>query len=191
MKTRIRRGFTLPEILVTVTIVAVLAAVVVPAVTQSVNKGNAPATQQDVTQIRSSITAFLTDVRKYPRYLTQLNTAITTADSDVTGATYTATDSAAWKGPYFSSAVTTANGFTSPGLGLQIVSALKESGSWITDSIAAPTTCVALLQLDTLFDKGDGNSGGAIVWNSGSGSCAQGTPAGTMTGRALRLIPKT
>ena len=48
MKTRVRRGFTLPEVLVTVTVVAVLAAVVVPAVTQYVNRGNNPATQQDI-----------------------------------------------------------------------------------------------------------------------------------------------
>ena len=39
MKTRVRRGFTLPEVLVTVTVVAVLAAVVVPAVTQYVSRG--------------------------------------------------------------------------------------------------------------------------------------------------------
>ncbi len=40
MKKNVRRGFTLPEILVTVTVVAVLAAVVVPAVTQYVSKGD-------------------------------------------------------------------------------------------------------------------------------------------------------
>ncbi len=59
MKKNVRRGFTLPEILVTVTVIAVLAAVVVPAVTQYVNKGDAPASSSDIDQVRTAITGFI------------------------------------------------------------------------------------------------------------------------------------
>jgi prepilin-type N-terminal cleavage/methylation domain-containing protein len=43
-----RRGFTLPEVLVTVTIVAVLAAVMVPAVLNQVGKGDVPSVAGDL-----------------------------------------------------------------------------------------------------------------------------------------------
>ena len=53
-----RSGFTLPEILVTVTVIAVRSAVVVPAVVQYTNKGDTPASQQDVQQIQNAVTGF-------------------------------------------------------------------------------------------------------------------------------------
>ncbi|HEY6219284.1 MAG TPA: type II secretion system protein, partial [Gemmatimonadaceae bacterium] len=52
------RGFTLPEVLVTVTIVAVLAAVMVPAVINQVSKGDVPAVGQDIDALRTAITTF-------------------------------------------------------------------------------------------------------------------------------------
>ena len=75
MKKIVRRGFTLPEILVTVTVIAVLAAVVVPAVTQYVNKGDAPASSSDIGAIRTAITGYIADTRRYPVDFTDLTTA--------------------------------------------------------------------------------------------------------------------
>src|SRR4051812_24559033 len=106
MSTKTRRsGFTLPEILVTVTVIAVLAAVVVPAVTQYATKGDAPSAKSDVLQLASAITGFASDVRYYPGDLRQLTTKIdgttTGLVSDATGNhTYTATDINKWAGPY-------------------------------------------------------------------------------------------
>ena len=54
MPTR-RSGFTLPEILVTITAVAVLAAAVVPAVTQYVNEAGAPVSQPDLRQMQNAV----------------------------------------------------------------------------------------------------------------------------------------
>jgi prepilin-type N-terminal cleavage/methylation domain-containing protein len=181
-----RPGFTLPEILVTVTVVAVLAAVVVPAVTQYVTKGDAPASQQDIEQVRNAATAFTADTRKFPGALTQLTTAITTHDSSSSGAGFSATDSAAWKGPYLSATPTQAAGFTSQGLNLTISDTIRLKAGWLQDSIVAPNDCPGLLRLDSLLDKADGSGSGSVVW---TGTCAQGTPNGTLTGRALRLTP--
>ena len=102
-----RSGFTLPEILVTVAVVAVLAAVVVPTVTQYINKGDRPASLQDIDQVRDGVTAFTADVRKYPGDLRQLTTAIVADDAQATGFTsdsveYNATDVGHWRGAYFS-----------------------------------------------------------------------------------------
>src|SRR5689334_2447968 len=58
MRKLVRRGFTLAEVLVTVTIVAVLAAVMVPAVINQVQKGDVPSAGQDMDGIRTAITTF-------------------------------------------------------------------------------------------------------------------------------------
>ena len=71
-----RNGFTLPEVLVTVAIVAVLAAVVVPAVTQQLGKGDAPAFVSSMNSMRTAITSFAADVRQLPGEVSQLGTAM-------------------------------------------------------------------------------------------------------------------
>lgn len=67
-----RRGFTLPEILVTVTIIAVLAAVVVPAVTQFSSSGDTAATTSDINAIKGGVTAYVTANHTYPTSLYDL-----------------------------------------------------------------------------------------------------------------------
>src|ERR1044071_466869 len=103
---RRRSGFTLPEILVTVTVIAVLAAAVVPAVTQYVNKGNAPASQQDIQQLQNAVTGFTADVRHYPGDLQQLVTQIVATagagdslnlDASASPVQYTSVETSRWK----------------------------------------------------------------------------------------------
>jgi prepilin-type N-terminal cleavage/methylation domain-containing protein len=74
MRSKSRRsGFTLPEVLVTVTVVAVLAAVVVPAVTQYAGKGDSPSTKNAINAINTAITSFTTDNRDFPGSLTDVS----------------------------------------------------------------------------------------------------------------------
>jgi prepilin-type N-terminal cleavage/methylation domain-containing protein len=98
-----RRGFTLAEVLVTVTIIAVLAAVMVPAVLNQVAKGDSPAVANDIAGIRTAITTFAADTRHFPQRLSQLGAAsLTSADKDILGAAYDAVAQGAYKGPYAS-----------------------------------------------------------------------------------------
>ena len=100
-KTSSRRGFTLPEVLVTVTIVAVLAAVMVPAVINQVGKGDIPAVGQDIGGIRTAITTFAADTRRFPQRLSQLGKAsLVTSDTDITATPFDAAAIAAFHGPY-------------------------------------------------------------------------------------------
>src|SRR5437764_10627601 len=95
-----RRGFTLPEVLVTVTIVAVLAAVMVPAVLNQVGKGDIPSVAQDLGAIRTAITTFAADTRRFPGHLTDLTgTTLLTTAKDFSGVAY-GTDAANYHGPY-------------------------------------------------------------------------------------------
>jgi prepilin-type N-terminal cleavage/methylation domain-containing protein len=104
-KTFGRRGFTLPEVLVTVTIVAVLAAVMVPAVLNQIGKGDIPALGGDLGAIRTGITTFAADTRKFPRALTHLSgTTLDAAAVDIDSLAYGADASAAYNGPYLPTA---------------------------------------------------------------------------------------
>ncbi len=204
MTTSRRSGFTLPEILVTVTVIAVLAAAVVPAVTQYVNKGNAPASQQDIQQLQNAVTGFTADIRHYPGDLQQLVTQVVSTtgggdtldfDGAATPVQFTAVEATRWKGPYTSAPISTgATGggqFTSNGLLFTIGRKITLTGGWLIVPILNPTTCAALLALNKSIDNtpvGANNEGtdGIVIW---SGTCNGATTNGTVTNPALRLAP--
>jgi prepilin-type N-terminal cleavage/methylation domain-containing protein len=156
MKKTVRRGFTLPEVLVTVTVVAVLAAVVVPAVTQYVTKGDAPASQQDVNQVRNAVTGYLADTRHYPTYIHDLSTA--SNDNGYTG----------FHGPYLSGGVGAITGgntatatFTSSGRGISLGGLLTQGTGFLTTPVtftSTGATCQDLWNLDHDIDNSTPNA---------------------------------
>jgi prepilin-type N-terminal cleavage/methylation domain-containing protein len=95
-----RSGFTLAEVLVTVTIIAVLAAVVVPSIGGTLFKGDVGRVTSDLTNLRGGMEQFLTDTHRYPGALADLTTAISTTGSDGLLVAYDANAVARWKGPY-------------------------------------------------------------------------------------------
>jgi prepilin-type N-terminal cleavage/methylation domain-containing protein len=100
-----KAGFTLPEVVVTITLIAALAAVVVPAITNQLKKGDPVRTASDAQAIRGAVEQFLTDVRRYPNSMGQLTNAIRRTQKPLTGSvgttfTYAAGDTVRWKGPY-------------------------------------------------------------------------------------------
>lgn len=189
-----KRGFTLPEVLVTVTVVAVLAAVVVPAVTQYVGRGNGPATANDLEQIRQAITGFITDTRNYPANL---------ADLTGTSAPGYVTNGTAWHGPYLSGTVGTgtagatgqglgASGvagaglasFTSNGLSVTFADTIINTGNGTLELVVlSPTKCGSLAAVDTAVDDKVGTTGLFRFY----GTCA----TATTTADSARLIVAT
>ncbi len=97
---RSRHGFTLAEILVVLAIVAVLAAVLVPAVLGQLRKGDVSRIATDLDAARVGIETFVADVHRYPSQLAHLTTAITSGGTDINGDTYPPGLAARWKGPY-------------------------------------------------------------------------------------------
>jgi prepilin-type N-terminal cleavage/methylation domain-containing protein len=202
---RRRSGFTLPEILVTVTVIAVLAAAVVPAVTQYVNKGNTPASQQDVQQLRIAVTAFTADTRRFPGDLGQLTHVINTVSGPLStdgaspGVRFTARDSSRWQGPYTSAPIDSATAtFSSAGLAFTIGRDIVRSANWLTTPIAVPArnNCAAILALDKALDGLPASAGvegttGSVVWTNGATPCsaATATTGSTVTNFVLRLVP--
>lgn len=97
----VRSGFTLIETLVTVIVIGVLAAVVIPAITQQATAGDPSRVVQDVNNVQAGIETFSSNVRQFPGDIEDLLNAIsTTADRTIAGGTYTATDASRWNGPY-------------------------------------------------------------------------------------------
>lgn len=95
-----RRGFSLAELLVGMAIIALLAAVLIPAVAGQISKSDATRTVQDISAMRTGIEQFVADVRRYPGKLSHLTNPISNTQRDVNGVLYPNTLVARWKGPY-------------------------------------------------------------------------------------------
>ena len=177
-----RRGFTLAEVLVTITIVAVLAAVVVPAVLNQVNKGDTAGLNGDIQALRTAISNFTTDTRHYPASIEDLITVPGAADLDLVGSAYGQAAVNAWKGPYVptSQSVSGTGTYGTTAFGLSINNAFTIESSFITVTFfdpSIPATTLALI--DRLFDGGTGNV------PSGAGCTTNATTDGNDTGNIL------
>jgi prepilin-type N-terminal cleavage/methylation domain-containing protein len=168
-----RSGFTLPEVLVTVSIIAIISAVVVPSVVRQIDKGDTGRLASDISSIRTGVEQFISDVRKYPENVGQISHAISTSDTAaVSLLPYTDNQVARWKGPYVSKDSTgilkTAYGWSfDPHFVIDsfTVSPYTKGLAIRTDS-ARDKSQVA--QLDTLLD--DGNLSAGTIRYRGSGT---------------------
>lgn len=105
----LRAGFTLPEVLVTLAIVATLTAVLLPALNNQLSKGDASRVTNDIVAIRTAVGAFTSDVRRYPSALIQLRTAPLNTATDVLGNQFGSTLIQRWRGPYLSKDLNASN----------------------------------------------------------------------------------
>ena len=162
-----RSGFTLPEVLVTVAIVSVLAAIVVPTVTSQIGKGDETRFQTSITNVRTGITAFVSDTRKFPRRLSHLFNPIT-GQNDLSGAAYGAAVESRWKGPYTSGALNLGDSLSLSLAFMQdsLIDSNLVAGTsgQVIASLSGITTAAAAARLDTLIDAGNGSTAGILQW---------------------------
>lgn len=195
---RRRRGFTLGEVLVTVAIVSVLAAVVIPSIGSQLSKGDLGRIGGDLLNIRGAMEQFVGDVRLYPNSIGQLTTqpaaATSTAGQLISNAScpatptftaaqqFTAQQVARWRGPYLNkdsvAAIKTGYG-ASIRTCFQIIT-LGTSGvidatgikyvEVLVPGIDSPTATA----IDAAIDDGVLTTG-ALRWNTGGGGAVPDT----------------
>src|SRR5688572_24532861 len=104
-----RSGFTLVEMVVTVGIVAALAAVVYPTVVKQLDSADPARVAEDLNNITTGVETFGVNVRpNQPQELEDLINGVqaaTAGDSTALGAPYSPADVAAWNGPYIAISV--------------------------------------------------------------------------------------
>jgi prepilin-type N-terminal cleavage/methylation domain-containing protein len=95
-----RRGLTLAEVLIALAIVATVAAVLIPAVTSQLRRGQSASTASSLANFRDAIVAYRSNVLDYPRTLSQLTNALTVTATDACANVLSAAQRNAWRGPY-------------------------------------------------------------------------------------------
>lgn len=166
-----RLGFTLAEVLVTLALLAMLGAVLLPTVAGQIFKGDAGRVVQDLQAVRGGTEQFLADVRRYPGKYSDLSKVITTLNTDILGNTYNAGMVGRWKGPYVTK--DTSNSAIDTGFGGSITNSFAR----ITNTNAIQYVTVVIVGINgTDFDKIDeqidgviGRTTGLMRWNSTGG----------------------
>lgn len=97
---RSRRGFTLAEVLVTLAILATLAAVLLPALMGQLSKGDATRVSNDLIALQTGIGTFASDVKRYPGRVGHLTAAVANSNPDINGTNYPTGLANQWRGPY-------------------------------------------------------------------------------------------
>lgn len=171
-----RRGFTLPEVLVTLAIVATLAAVLLPALNNQLSKGDAGRLTNDLVAVQTAIGAFTSDVRRYPLDLTDLVTKPASGDNDVLGNQFGTVLINKWRGPYLSKEL---SGGTMPtGYGSNISAAFSPSspsdynGIQYVKITVSPLTPAEFSNIDQIIDEVANSSAGQLRF---SGNTISGT----------------
>lgn len=166
-----RPGFSLAEILVALALIALLAAVLLPTVAGQILKGDVGRVVQDIDAVRAGAESFLVDIRRYPGRYSDLSRVITTTNTDILGAVYSAGHVSKWKGPYVTK--DTMNASVETGAGGRITNVFMS----VTNTNAIPYLTVVVTGIGGAdFDRIDEQVDGASV-----------SPAGRTTGR-LRWV---
>ncbi len=165
-----KTGFTLAEVLVTIAILAIMAAVLLPALNNQLTKGDTSRISSDLTNLRSGVQAFFSDIRQYPGSTDQLVTPLNASSTDILGKSYQPSAISAWKGPYISRDVLSNTGgraTITPAFG----SLATSSTNFLTVTIS-PISSDQFANLEATLDEGTASStsstSGLVRYNSAS-----------------------
>lgn len=162
------RGFTLAEVLVTIAIIAIMAAVLLPALNNQLSKGDTSRIASDLTNLQSGVQAFVSDIRQYPGTTSQLVTTLTGTDID--GDTFQPTAIADWKGPYVARDVLSNTGGRAS-IASAFTKTVTSSTSFLTVTLS-PITGAQFASLEGMLDEGTvsstSSSAGLVRYNFAS-----------------------
>jgi prepilin-type N-terminal cleavage/methylation domain-containing protein len=167
-----RRGMTILEVLVVLSILGLLAAVMLPVLKGRIDSGEAAALADNFTQIRRAVVAYRNDVGRYPRTIEQLGAKPGTGSvptTDICAQTVPVSGRNAWRGPYVAQLTTTGGVST----GASRINDTMERNPANTSTqqeghlrvIAVEVTQEIAIKVDRTFDGGTLDlTGGGITW---------------------------
>jgi prepilin-type N-terminal cleavage/methylation domain-containing protein len=167
---RTHQAFTLVEVLVALAIVALLTAVLLPALSRKLVDARTTALSQTFLGLSQGIAEFKRATTRYPSTLVYLSTQPVAANTDICGNSLSTTPVSLWRGPYSSRDIS-ANG-------IQMSDAVVQSSLGKVLSGTSPIFILinaygvesgTVVDLESSLDGGtsDANSG-TIRWVSGS-----------------------
>ena len=170
VRARRRAGFTLIETIVTVGLLAVLAAFVIPTVVQKAGAGDPVKVTNDLNSIRTGLENFVNDTKAgYPLLISELTTKPTTTDKIIDNATtLSASQIALWNGPYIGATI----------------------GATATDSMPTGFTAFisnGLQRWDALDNKGELNGGTGSTFSTTNTLFVAVTVTGLTTTQAAQI----
>jgi type II secretory pathway pseudopilin PulG len=157
----------LAEILIALAIAATLAAVLFPAMTAQLRRGQSAATASTLSNLRDAIVAYRGNVLRYPRTLSLITNAPTGTATDACGNVLSAAQRAAWRGPYLTQNV---SGNVAIGDGTGLDTLIRNPA---TDAAVAPGTLIIRVinvdsttaaDVDRQFDGTLDFASGTILW---------------------------
>jgi len=163
-------GFSLAEVLVALAVVAVLAAVIAPAIASLVTRARIDGAAETLEGISDAIVTFHDDVGEYPQSMTQLVEPLVNGDQDICGNNYNGGERNRWAGPYWH------RGIPAGGLPISIGSVNNNffvladpSGIDYMTPVVTNVTDDDATELDLKIDLGDGANAGTIRWQTAGG----------------------
>lgn len=164
-----RRGFTLPEVLVTLAIVATLAAVLLPALNNQLTKGDSGRLTSDLVAVQTAVGAFTSDVRRYPLDLTDLVTKPGSTDDDILSNDFGSVLINKWRGPYLTKELSSGNMPT--GYGATIAGTFTKTSyngiDYVTISVS-PLTPKEFDSIDQIIDESANSTAGQLRFTGNS-----------------------
>ena len=166
---RHRKGFTLAEMLIALALVATMAAVLYPALSAQLRRGQSAATASALSNLRDAIVAYRGNVIDYPRTLSLLTNAPIAGATDACGNVISAAQRAAWRGPYLSQNI---SGSAAIGDATGLDTLIRTPA---TDAAVAPGTLTIRLinvdstvavDIDRQFDGTVDLTAGTVTWNA-------------------------
>ncbi|MDQ6718270.1 MAG: type II secretion system protein GspG [Gemmatimonadota bacterium] len=151
-----KKGFTLAEVLVTIAIIAIMAAVLLPALNSQLSKGDTSRIASDLTNLQSGVQAFFSDVRQYPSTTDALVTTPNASSTDINGRSFQSSAIAAWKGPYVSRDVLSNTGGRAA-FSNALTKTVTTGGTFLTTTIS-PITWENFSNLEATLDEGNAST---------------------------------
>jgi prepilin-type N-terminal cleavage/methylation domain-containing protein len=164
-------GFTLAEVLVTLALIALLGAALLPVVAGQILKGDAGRVTEDLRSVQLGVEQFLGDIHRYAGKYSDLSKVITTANADINAVAYTTGLVAKWAGPYV--AKDTVNASVPTGYGGSInnvfMKVANTNGVNYVTIVITGISGVDFDRIDLQFDGVVNRTGGLLRWVSAGG----------------------